>query len=80
MAGQELRCPNRLHGILKSAASGLYEVKCPSGFCGSGKGVTVLHTFDLSTATVVSTQRYRTPNTERKVNGISRDAVAIRSA
>jgi hypothetical protein len=62
----DLRCEQgHLHGIV--LPDGRLEVSCRSRFCGAGRGVVVLHRFDLSTGEV-TTKRYRDPvnNKEQK--------------
>jgi hypothetical protein len=44
MEDAEIRCPARIHGIIRD---GVFEVKCRSKHCGAGNGVVVLHSFDL---------------------------------
>jgi hypothetical protein len=58
MGDVELRCPSRMHGILKE---GLIEVKCRSRFCGSSSFATVLHYFSPATGELVETKRYKEP-------------------
>lgn len=63
----ELRCERGLlQGIV--LPDGRLEVKCRSRYCGSGRGVVVLHRFDLTTGQVVETKRYRDPASEGKQN------------
>lgn len=66
----ELRCPAKLHGVI--VGPDRVEIKCGSRFCGAGRGVVVLHTFDTATGAVVATNRFSDPvrdnGTERKTN------------
>lgn len=61
----ELRCPNKLQGLL---VEGLIEVKCDSRFCGAMKGVTVLHRFDPHTGELVETLKFQDPPRKGEVN------------
>lgn len=54
----ELRCPSRLHGILKDK---MIEVKCRSKFCGASSFATVFHYFDPINGQLVQTKRYKEP-------------------
>jgi hypothetical protein len=58
MAEVELRCPSRMHGILKET---LIEVKCRSKFCGASSFATVFHYFDPQTGDLVDTKKYQEP-------------------
>jgi len=62
----ELRCDAKLHGILRNRT---LEVKCDSRFCGHRPGVVVLHTFDLESGELISTERYKTPLLREKEQG-----------
>jgi hypothetical protein len=55
----ELRCSNKLHGILRD--DGTIEVKCDSKFCGHGSGVVVLHRFDITTGELMETLNFKNP-------------------
>jgi hypothetical protein len=55
----EIRCPSRIHGIVRD---GELEVKCKSSHCGAGKGVVVLHYFDLLTGEATRTRTFREPS------------------
>lgn len=57
---KELRCGGTMHGIL-SDDSRYLEVKCKRRSCGSVPGVVVLHTFELATGRMVSTQKFKDP-------------------
>jgi hypothetical protein len=55
----DLRCDNLiLFGVVDND---VLEVKCRSSRCGAGKGVVVLHRFDISTGKLLSTNRYKNP-------------------
>lgn len=61
----DLRCDNLiLFGVVDE---NVLEVKCRSSRCGAGKGVVVLHRFDIVTGRLLSTNRYRNP-TRRNAN------------
>ena len=61
----DIRCERgHLHAII--LPNGQLEVSCRSRFCGAGRGVVVLHRFDLSTGEVVETKRYRDPFDNKK--------------
>lgn len=68
MSRTELRCYNRLHGIL--VEGGRIEVKCTQKNCGARQGVVVLHYFDVTTGELVDTKRFADPakvfNRDRK--------------
>lgn len=72
---QELRCENKLHGQLDGD---LIKVSCGSRFCGAGKGVIVIHTFNTQTGRLVGTQRFRNP--ERRPRAAHDNPAAVRSA
>lgn len=55
----DIRCENKLHGILVDATT--FEVKCDSRFCGARPGITVLHRFDIRTGAMIDTHRYISP-------------------
>jgi hypothetical protein len=64
----EIRCQNKLHGIL--IEHGVLEVKCDSGFCGAGNGVVVFHRFSMATGELIETKRYKdTPKTNKRRTG-----------
>lgn len=56
----ELRCAGTMHGKL-DIHNGKLEVKCGRRGCGAGRGVVVLHTFDVTTGNLVGTKRYADP-------------------
>lgn len=64
----DLRCPNKMHGVLIKSTQddGLVEVKCISRWCGAGPGVVVTHQFSTRTGKLVSTQRFRQPPTRKE--------------
>ena len=55
----DLRCPAKLHAIV--VGPNQIEFKCSSRFCGAGRGVVVLHTFDTITGAVVGTKKFSDP-------------------
>lgn len=55
---KEMRCANKLHGILKQ---GFIEVKCNSRWCGSESGVVVFHRFDVETGALLETKKFKDP-------------------
>jgi len=57
----DLRCENKKHAVVIEPGPAVIEVSCRSGFCGAGKGVTVLHRFDTSSGELLSTKRFKTP-------------------
>lgn len=57
----ELRCDNRLHGVLTD--DGQVEISCPSSFCGHKDGAVVIHTFDAITGDWIGTHIYKDPST-----------------
>lgn len=76
---EELRCPNKLHGLILD--EDVLEVKCDSRFCGARKGVVVLHRFNVSTGKLIQTLRYADPaSKEGSFNGPARTSTAVRSA
>lgn len=56
-SGHELRCNHKLFGVLQGDR---LEVKCNSSHCGAGRGVVVLHYFDLE-GNLQDTKRYKDP-------------------
>ena len=40
---------------------GVVEVKCRSQRCGAGKGIVVIHVFDVDSQKLLETKRYREP-------------------
>lgn len=54
----ELRCPSRLHGVLKGR---LIEIKCSSRFCGANRETIVFHYFNPETGEIVKTVKYKNP-------------------
>jgi hypothetical protein len=59
----DLRCDNKLHGVLITASTdeGVVEVKCQSRWCGAGRGVVVLHRFSTQSGKMMETRKYRQP-------------------
>ena len=57
----ELRCPNKLHAIASAGSQGHLEVACHSRWCGKLAGVVVIHRFDLSDGSLVTTRRFKQP-------------------
>jgi len=55
-----LQCPSRLHGYVEE---GIMQVKCHSKRCGAGKGVVVLHYFNLASGALINTRKFRDPVT-----------------
>lgn len=55
----ELRCDNKKHGIVVDTH--YVEVKCGSSFCGAGRGIVVIHRFDIRTGQLTDTKKYREP-------------------
>jgi hypothetical protein len=68
----ELRCSNKLHGIVvepgstRASEHAVIEVKCDSKFCGAGSGAVVLHRFDIATQKLIGTSKYKDPQKELK--------------
>lgn len=62
---RELRCPAKLHGFMID--ENRLEVKCNSRFCGAGRGVVVLHTWDTTTGQVVDTKKFMDPMYRKEV-------------
>lgn len=56
----ELRCGGTMHGKL-DIRDGKLEVKCGRRGCGAGRGVVVLHTFDIETGELVETKHFADP-------------------
>ena len=71
----ELRCENKLHGLLDEA---VIEVKCNSRFCGHGDGVVVFHRFDARTGELIETRKFR--ETRKDQHAASHQPSALRSA
>lgn len=67
----ELRCGGTMHGKLDTQMMTL-EVKCGRRSCGSGRGVVVLHTFDLMTGELVGTKRFADPAKKEELSYASR--------
>lgn len=65
----ELRCDNKLHGIIVEPS--VIEVRCGSRFCGAGKDVVVLHRFDVVTGKLIKTERFKEPNQRKEVRDAS---------
>ena len=79
-AMKELRCSGTMHG--RMTGEFLLEVKCHRRSCGAKKGVVVLHTFDVVTGELMSTQRYKEPSPVSKKgssNGSSGSRTTVRS-
>lgn len=76
----ELRCTNKLHGILRDAD--VVEMKCDSKFCGHRPGsVVVIHRFNVHTGELVETLKFRNPiHDERSADGAGNERTAVRSA
>jgi hypothetical protein len=76
----DLRCENKLHGIV--IEDGVLEVGCDSRFCGAGKGVVVRHRFDMNTGELLHTQRFKQPPVggERHEDDATRVDAAVRTA
>jgi hypothetical protein len=55
----ELRCENRLQGVLRP--DGKLEIKCRDRYCGAASGFVVLHTFDVETGKLLYTERFKDP-------------------
>lgn len=56
----ELRCIGTMHGKL-DIQDGKLEVKCGRRRCGAGRGVVILHTFDITTGELVGTRQFADP-------------------
>lgn len=67
----ELRCGRTMHGKLDIREMKL-EVKCGRRGCGAGRGVVVLHTFDLTTGDLVGTKRFADPIKKEELSHASR--------
>jgi hypothetical protein len=67
----ELRCGGTMHSKLDIQAMTL-EVKCGRRGCGAGRGVVVLHTFDLTTGELVGTARFADPIKKEELSHASR--------
>lgn len=73
----ELRCGNKLHGIIGD--DGVLEVRCTSRFCGAGNGVVVVHRFDLH-SNDMTTLRFKSGHPEKgEANGSGRAPAAVRT-
>ena len=57
----ELRCSNKLHAVVFDSQQGSLEVACHSRWCGKLPGIVVIHRFDLSDGSLVSTKRFKKP-------------------
>lgn len=64
----ELRCGKTMHGKL-SIREGRLEVKCGRRGCGAGRGIVVLHTFDIHTGEMVGTKRFADPVKKEEHHG-----------
>jgi len=60
----ELRCSSKKHGVMLSDS--LFEVKCDSRFCGARRGVVVLHRIDIKSGEMISTVKYKNPNSRKE--------------
>jgi len=60
---KDLRCGSKKHGVLILEKNAI-ETKCDSRFCGSQRGVVVLHRFSIESGALLETIRYKNP--ERK--------------
>lgn len=60
----ELRCENKLHGIVVDDHT--IEFKCDSRFCGAGPGITVLHRISTITGETISTETFKDIDKTRK--------------
>ena len=67
----ELRCGGTMHGKL-DIHDGKLEVKCGRRGCGAGRGVVVLHTFDLETGEMVGTRKFADPVKKEELSHASR--------
>jgi len=70
MAGIELRCDKRLHGVLTN--DGVIEVSCRSALCGHKDGNVVIHRFDATTGELLDTKEYKDPMGLNTRKGTSR--------
>lgn len=59
----ELRCDNGIKFGELFPDREVLEVKCRSARCGAGRGVIVIHSFDLGTGKMVGTDTFRDPAT-----------------
>lgn len=73
----ELRCGNKLHGIL--VEDNAIEIACGSRHCGAQAGVTVLHRFDLRTGELIDTKKFKSPG-RRSANATHHNSASVRSA
>lgn len=64
MTTDELRCDNKLHGII--VEPGVVEVRCSSRFCGAGREAVVLHRFDVGSGKLIDTQRFKEPRRKER--------------
>jgi hypothetical protein len=55
----ELRCGNGIK--FGELLDEVLEVKCRSARCGAGRGIVVIHSFDLATGKLTGTDRFRDP-------------------
>lgn len=76
---QELRCPNKLHGIFDEESHTI-EVKCGSRWCGAKPGVVVVHRFNLDTLEM-TTRKFKDPRqAPRSEHGARNESAAVRLA
>lgn len=78
MAGIELRCDKRLHGVLTEG--GTLEFSCRSALCGHRDGVVVIHTFDVATGVLLETQHYRDYPTVKEQGDALGHSTTVRNA
>jgi hypothetical protein len=57
----DIRCPNKLHGILDESGE-VIEIKCKSRWCGYRPGVVVVHKFSTKDWALVDTRVFRDPD------------------
>lgn len=74
----ELRCTAKLHGLV--IRDGIIEVKCDSRFCGAGKGVTVLHRFDVTTGKLVETATFKDPGRKENPDAVGKHNAPLRAS
>jgi hypothetical protein len=59
----ELRCDNKLHGIINQD---YVEVRCDSRWCGKRPGVVIIHRFSIQTGELIETLRFKNPARPKK--------------
>ena len=73
-----LRCDHALYGLLTDER--WLEVKCKRRACGYKKGLVVLHTIDIQSGKVVSTQRFADPRfTKENTNAVKHPSASVRT-